>query len=129
MDTALGLQSEPTRDTRATEPSVKPFWDTLLSTERTTRTKDRLNAFEALAELDVLPDCSCKPDKRTQFVEMQVDEERAYVIKMVAEQHYRAALVIARYPDTYVTVRGAIDDALLAAAESDREASEANEAA
>jgi hypothetical protein len=43
------------------------------------------------------------------------DRHRAYVMRAVARKHYRAATMIARFPETHVAVRDAIDNAALKA--------------
>jgi hypothetical protein len=70
--------------------------------------RQRLKTFKMLDETGVLPQCKCD---RTieQLLEFKADRFRAYVIRIVGQRHYRAALVIARFPETYHTVRDAID--------------------
>jgi len=95
-------------------PDEKPFWITLVSRSPRTRTKDRLDAFVALDDLEVLPRCQCDPQHENELIERQPDAWDTYVVRMCAETHYRAALIVAAYPETYLAVRDAIDDALLA---------------
>ena len=106
-----------TRRERSDSPAVKPFWDTVLSPDSKVNTKDRLDAFALLDEMEALPRCTCRADPETQLVELQDDAFRAYVIRMVSQTHYRAAMIVARYPETYVAVREILDDALLTSAE------------
>jgi hypothetical protein len=116
VDGALARRAESDeRARRADDPSVGRFWNTLLSTSTATKTKDRLDAFGVLDDLGALPRCRCEPEKQV-LEELQLDARRAFVIRMVAERHYRAALVIAHYPETHVAVREVIDAALLRAA-------------
>lgn len=114
----------PRRRTGEGDGAIRRFWETVLSPQLTLPAKDRLRALGALEELDVLPKCTCAPTKRrgTVLHEMKTDGILAYVIRIVAERHYRAAIYIAAFPETFVAVRDAIDDAIVqrqrAAAES-----------
>lgn len=100
---------EEARRRREGKPAVARFWNVLLSADRKVKTKDRLDAFAALDEMEALPRCTCKPDPELQLAELEEDAFCAYVIRMVSQRHYRAALVTAHYPETYVAVREAID--------------------
>ncbi len=107
------------------DPAEKPFWDTLVSRSRRTRTKERLDAFVALDELEVIARCRCDAPKERELVELRADALEAYIVRMVAANHYRAALVVAEHPETYLAVRDAIDHALLAQPSTDNETASA----
>jgi hypothetical protein len=80
-----------------------------------------LDAFVALDELGVLPQCTCTPTKRG-LDEERLDEWRAHAIRVVAKRHHRAAMLIARYPETYVAVQEAIDARIIAEVDEPRDA-------
>ena len=101
-------------DTREDDPAVSPFWETLLSRDPKVRAQDRLDAFAVLDEMEVLPRCTCSPKPGLELAELAADETRGFVIRMVAQDHYRAAMIIARYPATHLAVRDAIDGGILA---------------
>lgn len=102
-------------DSAEDDAAVKPFWQIVLSPDETLAPQERLKAFAVLDEMNVLPRCTCDQKKT-------IDAEAwgTHVIRMVAQKHYRAAAVIARYPETYLAVRDAVDAAIV----EDRIASE-----
>ena len=51
---------------------------------------------------------------RSSLRELPLDYENGWLISMVGRRHYRAATVIAAFPETYLAVQDAIDAALLA---------------
>jgi hypothetical protein len=95
--------------TGETDGAIAPFWQTTLSPDSQITAKDRLKALRALDDMGALPRCSCEPEPKHQLVEEKYDAHDAYTIRLVAKKHYRAALHIARYPETYLAVRDAID--------------------
>lgn len=103
------------RDTGESDPAIGRFWKILLSRSAKTSVDERLDALEALDEWGVLPQCTCKPPPKFELEEELADRHRAYVIRAVARKHYRAATMIARFPETHVAVRDAIDNAALKA--------------
>jgi hypothetical protein len=118
VDTTAAMPAERhTRRERSDSSAVKPFWSTVLSSDPRVKTKDRLDAFVLLDEVEALPRCTCRADPETRLAEIQDDAFRAYVIRMVSQTHYRSAMIAARYPETYVAVRQVLDDAVLASAE------------
>jgi hypothetical protein len=92
-----------------TDPTVTPFWDAALSPRPDVSAKDRLDALAALDDAGALPRCTCKPEPAHQLREERVDAWYACTIRLVSKKHYWAALRIARYPETYLAVRDAID--------------------
>jgi hypothetical protein len=102
-------------DSEEGDPAVKPFWRIVLSPDETLLPHERLKAFAALEEMNVLPRCTCDQKKT-----IEAEAWGTYVIRMVAQKHYRAAAFIASYPETYLAVRDAVDAAIVA----DRIASE-----
>jgi len=100
------------------DPALGYFWDILLSADGRIPVKERLDAFAALEEADAFPACTCRREDLW-LAEDKYDASAAFVIRMVAQNHYRAAIYIARYPKTYVAVRDAIDDAILRARADD----------
>lgn len=101
------------RELLVDEPAVAPFWKTVLSSDPTIRPIDRLDAVEALDELNVLERCTCNRPAQM-LSEHRVDAWAAYVIRTVGQRHHRAALVVARFPSTFVAVRTATDAVVLA---------------
>jgi hypothetical protein len=95
------------------DSAIRPFWKTALSPKHSVSPKDRLRALAALEELEVLPKCTCSRKKAPALRETRIDGLYAYVIQIVAERHYRAALNSASFPETFVAVRDAIDAAIL----------------
>ena len=79
------------------------------------KTKDRLDAFDVLDEMKALPRCTCKAEPDDQLAEFKADAWRAFVVRIMVQTHYRAALIIARYPGTYLAVRDSIDEATIRA--------------
>jgi hypothetical protein len=71
--------------------------------------------------MGALPRCTCEPEPKHQLVEEKYDAYDAYTIRLVAKKHYRAALHIARYPETYLAVRDAIDARIVSELDSARE--------
>lgn len=95
--------------TGETDRAIAPFWQTTLSPDPQITAKDRLKALRALDDLGALPRCTCEPEPKDQLVEEKYDARDACTIRLVAQKHYRAALHIAYYPETYLAVRDAID--------------------
>jgi hypothetical protein len=95
--------------TGETDGAIAPFWQITLSADPEIAAKDRLKALRALDDLEALPRCTCEPEPKHQLDEEKADAYDAYAIRLVAKKHYRAALHIARYPETYLAVRDAID--------------------
>jgi hypothetical protein len=100
------------RETRERDPAVHIFWDALLAPAEDVRPKDRLDAFVRLDELGVLPRCTCRRTDEPRLAEERGDAARAYVIRLVAQKYYRAAGVIAQFPETYLAVRDIVDEHL-----------------
>jgi hypothetical protein len=108
-----GKAEDPRHKTRESDSAIRPFWKTVLSPKDTLSAKERLQALAALEELDVLPSCRCQRKKKGPVLsEDRLDRLYAYAIRIVAEKHYRAALTIASFPETYVAVRDSIDAAI-----------------
>jgi hypothetical protein len=95
--------------TGETDGAIAPFWQTTLSPDPQITAKDRLKALRALDDIGALPRCTCEPEPKHQLVEEKYDASDAHTVRLVAQKHYRAALHIARYPETYLAVRDAID--------------------
>ena len=95
--------------TGETDGAIAPFWQTTLSPDPQINARDRLNTLRALDDMGALPRCTCEPEAKNQLVGQKCDAHDAYTIRLVARKHYRAALHIARYPETYLAVRDAID--------------------
>ena len=107
-------------DSLENDPVVKPFWQRLLSPDEKVSAKVRLDCFDALDELGAIRRCTCERGERGQLPELRADELRAYVIQVVVQAHYRAALAVAQFPQTYLAVRDAIDTRVLAATNADQ---------
>lgn len=107
--------------TQSEDPAAARFWDTMLSLDPQVATKTRLDAFVVLDEMEALPRCTCKPPKDLHLVEDRIDETRAFVVRMVARRHYRAALISAQFPSTYTAVQDVIATAIAAADAIDSE--------
>lgn len=103
----------PQRNTGERDGAIRAFWRVALSPKETLAAKDRLEALAALDELGVLPKCTCGAKKTPVLREMRLAELYVYVIRIVAETHFRAAVQIAHFPETALAVRNAIDDAIL----------------
>jgi hypothetical protein len=99
--------------TGETDGAIAPFWQTALSPDPQVTAQDRLQALGALDEMGALPRCTCEPDPQHQLIEHKRDAWYACTIRLVAQKHYRAALRIARYPETYLAVRDAIDASIV----------------
>jgi hypothetical protein len=95
--------------TGETDRAIAPFWQTTLSPDPQITANDRLKALRALDDLGALPRCTCEPEPKHQLDEEKVDAWDAHTIRLGAQKHFRAALEIARYPETYLAVRDAID--------------------
>ena len=95
--------------TGETDGAIAPFWQTVLSPDSQVTARKRLQALRALDEIGVLPRCTCEPEPKHQLVEHRRDAWFAYTVCLVARKHYRAAMHIAEYPETYLAVRDAID--------------------
>lgn len=95
------------------DPAVQPFWEVVISSDMTVPAKERLSSFEALDELEVFQRCKCEP-LELPLIEKRADEVVAYVVQMVSRRHYRAALVVANFPETFLAVRTSVDNAILA---------------
>jgi hypothetical protein len=106
------------------QPDVVPeaidrrFWKTLLSPSERVSARARLKAFAALSDVGAFPPCTCREDTG-HLAEQKSDVFRAYVIRSVGQRHYRAALIIARVPETYCAVRDAIDAKVVAEAQAE----------
>jgi hypothetical protein len=123
---ALGSAPEQAAHTaRDDDPAIRKFWKTVLSPSIRVKARQRLKVLKALDEMGVLPRCKC--DRAVeQLPEFKQDQFRAYVIRRIGQRHYRAALMIAPFPETYYAVRDAIDakirlDGAEAAEETDPE--------
>jgi hypothetical protein len=103
------------RNTAEDDPATRRFWRTLLSKSVRITAKQRLRVFEALDELGVLPRCTCRKDDPHLALVEEEDLRRAYIIRLVGRRHYRAALAIARFPETFYAVRDAVDAKVAAA--------------
>jgi hypothetical protein len=66
------------------DPSIVPFWQIVLSPLRKVGAKERLDAFAALDQLELLPRCTCKARPEHELVEHKTDAWRAYTIRLVA---------------------------------------------
>jgi hypothetical protein len=108
---ALGGTPATKRQRRRQRSEDSPFWRVVLAAEAVTP-KARYEAFVALDDAGALPKCACKRERR-RLPEDDWDADRAFVIRMVAQKHYRAAAVISLFPETYCAVRDAVDTALL----------------
>jgi hypothetical protein len=96
------------------DPTISPFADVALSPRADVSAKDRLEALVALDAAGALPRCKCNPEPARELVEARTDRWYAYTVRLVAQRHYRAALGIASYPETYLAVRDAIDARVVA---------------
>jgi hypothetical protein len=101
-------QGKDVRSTGAHDAATGRFWKMLLDPAGRTSPGRRLKAFEALDKMKVLPRCTCNT-RVEKLPEFEADANRAYTIRLVGQRHYRAALVIAAFPETYFAVRDAID--------------------
>jgi hypothetical protein len=81
---------------------------TLLNPSSRVTVRSRLRAFTALSDAGVFPKCTCREDTG-HLAEEKSDAFRAFVIRTVGQRHYRAALIIAHFPETYCAVREAVD--------------------
>jgi hypothetical protein len=90
----------------------------LLSPDEGVLARKRLQAFEALDEMGVLPRCTCRDPSKNDFEEQRADSSRRMFIHLAAERSYRGALTVAQFPETHFAVRDAIDAALIAAREA-----------
>ncbi len=52
---------------------------------------------------------TCETEPKHQLIEHKLDAYYAHTIRLVAKKHYRAALHIAKHPETYLAVQDAID--------------------
>jgi len=102
-------------DTRVKDPTVSPFWRTLLSRDLRVSANNRLKAFQALDDVGVFPRCKCKPTPPTDLPSITPDAWRAFVIRLMTRQTYEAALYVVQYPETYIAVREAVDARLVEA--------------
>lgn len=94
------------------DAAIAPFWSTVLSPSNDVTAKERLDSFVELDKMKVLPRCTCKPKTGPTLIEDEVDAWRAHAIRLMTKMHYRAAMLVARYPETYIAVRDAIDEAV-----------------
>jgi hypothetical protein len=95
--------------TDAIDPVHAPFWTIALSPDSSVAAKERLDAIKVLDEAGALPTCSCRREPKDLLAEDERDITIAYTIRLVAQRHYRAASLIARFPESYLAVRDAID--------------------
>jgi len=99
--------------TKEQDPTVRPFWRLALARDSGVTASDRLKAFAALDVEGVLPRCTCTPSQQTEYDRDRIDAWRAFIIRMVTKETNTAAFMIARYPETYLAVRDAIDRKLI----------------
>jgi len=95
--------------TEEQDQTISPFWRMALARDVGVTASARLKAFAALDEEGVLPRCTCKPSQRDDFHRQPTDAWRAFIIRVTRKETYVAALYVARYPETYLAVRDAID--------------------
>lgn len=106
-------QAKRQQNTRSKEPTVRRSWVELLAADDAVTPKVRLDAFVELRELDVLPQCICKPPRNVHLDEVRYDEQDAHIIRLVAHNTRAAARYIAAFPKTACAVQDAADRAIL----------------
>jgi hypothetical protein len=94
--------------TREDDPTLRPFWIMLLSDDPFASVADRLKPLEALDEAGALRQCTCEPPT-TRLWEEELDEARAYRIRLVSMSHWQAAIHRVRFPETFLAIRDAAD--------------------
>jgi hypothetical protein len=112
---------------RAQDGTEAPFWKALLSPKPRVTLRQRLKSFSALEEAGALPACTCDRTKEW-LAELRDDALFAYIIRSVGQRHYRAAVVIAQFPETYFAVREAIDARVASATARENELQAQSEA-
>jgi hypothetical protein len=105
---------------RAQDGTEAPFWNALLSPKTSVTVSQRLKSFSALEEAGALPGCTCDRTKEW-LAELRDDALFAYFIRSVGQRHFRAAVMIALFPETYFAVRDAIDAKVASASASENE--------
>jgi hypothetical protein len=103
--------------TQQNDPAVAPFWAVLLSPDEKVSARERLQAFEALDEMEALPKCTCSCPSKNELEENRLDSRRGMLIHLVVERSYGGALAVAHFPETSFAIRDSIDAALIAARE------------
>jgi hypothetical protein len=89
------------------------LWQRMLSVDVRISLRQRLKAFDALDKASAFRRCTCGgPQPKRQLWEEKFDSTLAYIVRLVAGRHYRAAAAAVEFPETYLAVRDAIDAAI-----------------
>ena len=103
-----GAAEQADRTVADDDAAIGTFWKTVLSPSVRVKARQRLKVFNALDEAGALPRCKCDRTVE-QREELKDDQLEEYFIRSVGQRHYRAAMIIAHFPETYYAVRDAID--------------------
>jgi len=86
------------------------LWQNLLSADTGISVRVRLKAFRALDRADAFRECTCGGVRsKLQMVEGRRDTICAYLVRLLAGRHYRAAVAAVELPETYLAVNDVID--------------------
>jgi hypothetical protein len=95
------------------------LWRVVLADDIAVEADARLRALLALERGGALQRCTCRPKRALRLAEVQQDDRRARIVRLVAQRHYRAARTVARFPATSIAVQEAIDRHLVGFASQD----------